>query len=109
MHFLIRWCKSSGMAGAKFLVFKMRRILEPVMERTCGVPKLSRRVTPIWEGVRPFLASLQMCSETSSGFILSQVGARRRYGSAELLIPFPLPYIRPILLCRDFCAENLPL
>ena len=44
---------------------------------TCGTPKLSRRVTPIWEGVRPFLASLQMWSTTSSGFIFSQLGGVR--------------------------------
>ncbi len=64
---------------------------------TCGIPKESRRVTPIWDGVRPFLASLQMWSVTSSGFIFSHVGARRLYGSAELLIPLPGPYMRPIL------------
>eukprot|EP00404_Azadinium_spinosum_P018284 CAMPEP_0180501164 /NCGR_PEP_ID=MMETSP1036_2-20121128/44741_1 /TAXON_ID=632150 /ORGANISM="Azadinium spinosum, Strain 3D9" /LENGTH=55 /DNA_ID=CAMNT_0022509883 /DNA_START=21 /DNA_END=185 /DNA_ORIENTATION=+ len=55
------------------------------------MPKLSRSVTPICDGVRPFLASLQMWSHTSSVFIFNQVGALRRYGSAEDEMPLPLP------------------
>ena len=35
---------------------------------------------------RPFFASLQMCSFTSSGLIFSHVGARRRYGQ-DLSVP----------------------
>ena len=64
---------------------------------TCGIPKLSRRVTPICEGVKPFLASLQIWSLTSSVFIFTHVGARRRYGTADDEMPLPLPYIRPIV------------
>lgn len=40
------------------LARRMRRILEPVMVETMGTPLESLRVTPIWEGVMPFLASL---------------------------------------------------
>ena len=47
------------------------------------MPCESRRVTPIWDGVKPLRASLQMCSTTSSGVVLSHVGGARRYGSAE--------------------------
>jgi hypothetical protein len=47
------------------------------------MPCESRRVTPIWDGVRPLRASLMMCSTTSSGVVLSQVGGARRYGRAE--------------------------
>lgn len=33
------------------------------MEPTWGMPLESRRMTPIWEGVIPFLASLLICME----------------------------------------------
>eukprot|EP00401_Gymnodinium_catenatum_P034301 CAMPEP_0117491980 /NCGR_PEP_ID=MMETSP0784-20121206/18348_1 /TAXON_ID=39447 /ORGANISM="" /LENGTH=75 /DNA_ID=CAMNT_0005286791 /DNA_START=242 /DNA_END=469 /DNA_ORIENTATION=- len=74
----------------------MRKILLPVTVFTCGIPKLSRNVTPICDGVRPFFASLQMWSQTSSVFIFSHVGARRRYGTADDEMPLPLPYMRPM-------------
>lgn len=35
-------------------------------------------MTPIWDGERPFLASLKMCSQTSSGEVLSHEGGVRR-------------------------------
>merc|ERR550514_974745 len=92
------WYRSSGSVGASPFTFSMRKILLPVTVLTCGTPKLSRRVTPICEGVRPFLASLQMWSVTSSGFIFNHVGGRRRYGVAEEAIPLPDPYMRPILI-----------
>jgi hypothetical protein len=44
---------------------RIRRILLPVTKRTWGMPCESRRVTPIWDGVRPFRASFEMCSTTS--------------------------------------------
>merc|ERR1719453_920029 len=81
--FLMRWYKSSGRSGARALTFRMRRILLPVTVFTWGMPKLSRSVTPICDGVRPFLASLQMWSQTSSDFIFNHDGAFRRYGVAD--------------------------
>ena len=62
---------------------RIRRILFPVTNRTWGMPCESRRVTPIWDGVKPLRACLQMCSTTSSGVVLSHEGGARRYGSAE--------------------------
>jgi len=47
----------------------------PVTKRTWGMPCESRRVTPIWEGVRPFRANFEMCSTTSCGDILSHGGS----------------------------------
>lgn len=52
---------------------------------------------PIWEGVKPFLASLQMRSTASSLLVLSQVGARRENGMLEPAIPLPGVCIRPIV------------
>merc|ERR1719382_1996750 len=94
--FLIRKYISSGRVGARPFVFNIRKILLPVTVLTCGIPKLSRKVTPICDGVKPFLASLQMWSQTSSVFIFTQVGGLRRYGRAELEMPLPLPYMRPM-------------
>ena len=53
-----------GVTGVSPAPLRMRRILLPVTEPTWAMPWLSRRMTPIWEGVMPFLASLQMCSWT---------------------------------------------
>merc|ERR1719460_1333431 len=92
--FLIRQYMSSGISGASPLVLSRRRILEPVRPLTWGTPKESRRVTPIWDGVWPFLANLQMWSITSSGLALTQAWGLRRKGIADLAIPLPLPYIR---------------
>merc|ERR1719209_115219 len=58
--------QSSGSSGAMPLLFRMRRILLPVMKRTWATPWESLRITPIWEGVRPFLANLKIWSLTSS-------------------------------------------
>lgn len=44
--------------------FKIRRILLPVTLLTWAMPCESRRRTPIWDGVNPFLANLQMFSCT---------------------------------------------
>jgi len=57
---------------------RIRRILLPVTKRTWGMPCESRRVTPIWDGVRPFRASFVMCSTTSCGDVLSHDGGARR-------------------------------
>ena len=100
MAFLMRWYRSSGMEDARPVgwrevwaimdndqhtpwLFNTRRILLPVTNRTWGMPCESRRVTPIWDGVRPLRASLIMCSTTSSGVVLSHDGGVRRYGRAE--------------------------
>lgn len=49
----------------------------PVTTLTWAIPWESRRMTPIWEGVAPFLASLQIWSTTWSGVVLSHDGALR--------------------------------
>jgi len=75
--FLIRWYKSSGISGASPPAFKIRRILLPVTNRTCGIPCESLNTTPIWEGVIPRRASLWIWSTTSVEVVLSQEGGRR--------------------------------
>ena len=65
----------------------MRRILLPVTCETWAMPCESRRITPICEGVRPFLASLVTWSRTSVGEVFSHDGGVRRYGRADLEIP----------------------
>ncbi len=65
--FLIKQYKSSGMLGARPFFFKRRRIFCPVTDFTCGIPWESRKMTPIWDGVKPFFASLQQCCSTSAG------------------------------------------
>lgn len=55
---------------------------------TCAIPCESRSTTPIWDGVMPFLASLQIVSTTSLAGVFSQLGALRLYGLADRLIPF---------------------
>merc|ERR1740133_704181 len=94
--FLTKQYISSGIDGARPLTFKIRRILLPVTLLTCGTPKESRSWMPIFDGVIPFLAILQMCSSTAAGLIFNHAGARRRYGKDEEAIPLPLPYTRPM-------------
>ena len=53
----------------------------------CAMPKLSRRWTPICEGVRPFLDRRHTCSSTSVAVTFSHDGAVRLYGRAESEIP----------------------
>lgn len=85
--FLIKWYKSSGRPGAKPFAFKILKILLPVTKRTWATPCESLRITPlniqilkiykhaininkvdlpIWDGVKPFLANLKICSLTFS-------------------------------------------
>ena len=80
------------------LDLRMRSTLFPVTNRTCGTPCESRRMTPICDGVKPFRASLQICSPTSAASALHHDGGVREYGRAEELIPFPLLCMRPIFL-----------
>ena len=54
------------------------------------MPCESRRITPICDGVRPFFASLVIWSTTSDGEVFSHEGGVRRYGRADLEIPFLL-------------------
>lgn len=61
------------------------------------MPWLSLSTTPIWDGVAPFFASLQIWSTTASGVVLSQAGGVREYGMAEALMPLPLLCRRPIV------------
>jgi hypothetical protein len=74
----MRWYKSSGRAVARPLMRRMRRILLPVTDTTCGMPHESRRRTPICDGVMPFLAHFTISSTTASGWILHQDGGVRR-------------------------------
>lgn len=83
--------------------FKILRILLPVTTLTWATPWLSRRTTPICDGVAPFRASLQMLSTTVSGVDLNQVGTDREYGIAEALIPFPLLWRRPMVAVECCC------
>lgn len=50
--------------------------------------KTAWKRSPICEGVRPFLASLIICSSTSSLDNFSQLGTERRYGRDDWEIPF---------------------
>lgn len=43
---------------------RILRVLLPVTLFTCAIPWESRRITPMWDGVNPFLAILQMDSST---------------------------------------------
>ena len=43
---------------------RMRRILLPVTLLTWAIPWESLRMTPIWDGVKPFFANLQIFSST---------------------------------------------
>ena len=56
-------CRCSAATGSCCPRRRSRLTLEPVMEPTWGMPLESRRMTPIWEGVIPFLASLLICME----------------------------------------------
>lgn len=49
-----------------------------------------------WDGVNPFLASLQTLSSTCAGVIFNHEGGDLLYGKADLLIPLPPECIRPI-------------
>ena len=44
--------------------FSIRKILLPVTLLTWAIPWESRSMTPIWDGVKPFFANLQMFSST---------------------------------------------
>lgn len=55
--------------------FKILKILFPVTAFTRPIPSVSRRRAPIIDGVRPFLAKLQISATTCSGVFLTQSGA----------------------------------
>ena len=55
-------------------------------------------MTPIWEGVAPFLANLQIWSSTWSGVVFSQAGGVREYGMALDEMPLPLLCRRPMMV-----------
>ncbi len=74
-----------------------RRSISPVTTLTCAIPCESLRTTPIWEGVAPFFASLQIWSTTCSGVVLSHAGGVREYGIALADIPLPLLWRRPMI------------
>ena len=66
----------------------MRSTLLPVTLLTCAIPWESLNITPIWEGVKPFFANLQMCSSTSALVIFNHDGGLLLYGKADEDIPF---------------------
>jgi hypothetical protein len=55
---------------------------------------------PIFDGVKPFLANLKMWSLTSSDDDFNHVGTIRRYGRADLEIPFLQNFIKKKLKIR---------
>lgn len=86
------------------MAFRMRRILLPVTFLTWAMPCESRRMMPICDGVRPFLARRVMCSETSSGVIFNHDGGARLYGNDDLEIPLPPLCMRP--MAAGVCSER---
>jgi hypothetical protein len=89
-------CREEERAEVLPLALRMRSTLLPVTNLTLPTPWESRRMTPICEGVRPFLASLQIRSVTSGVVVFSHEGAVRLKGWAEPEIPLPGPCIRPM-------------
>jgi hypothetical protein len=81
--FLMRWYRSSGSSGARPAVFRIRRILEPVMEFTCAMPRESRSTTPMADGVMPFLALLKISSFTCRNSNRRERQATRRTTSRD--------------------------
>lgn len=73
--FLIMWYKSSGISGAKPFDLRILNTLLPVMILGWVTPWASLKMTPICEGVIPFLAYLMICSTTSSDESLNHEGA----------------------------------
>ena len=65
------------------------------------MPWESRSITPIWDGVIPFLAILEIWSMTLGAVALSHDGADLLYGLAEREIPF--------LLCVHQAQRNSEL
>jgi hypothetical protein len=65
------------------------------------MPWESRSITPIWDGVIPFLAILEIWSMTLGAVALSHDGADLLYGLAEREIPF--------LLCVHMAQRNSEL
>jgi hypothetical protein len=49
-----------------------------VLKRIVKCLETHLKTTPIWEGDKPFLASLQIDSTTSSGVVFNQEGGERR-------------------------------
>eukprot|EP00529_Nitzschia_sp_RCC80_P038756 CAMPEP_0113459256 /NCGR_PEP_ID=MMETSP0014_2-20120614/10353_1 /TAXON_ID=2857 /ORGANISM="Nitzschia sp." /LENGTH=61 /DNA_ID=CAMNT_0000350823 /DNA_START=42 /DNA_END=227 /DNA_ORIENTATION=- /assembly_acc=CAM_ASM_000159 len=54
-------------------------------------------MTPICDGVKPFLAILQTKSSTSADDVFIHDGGERLKGRALLEIPFPGACIRPMM------------
>jgi len=74
----------------------------PVTTLTCATPWESRRTTPIWDGVAPFFASLQIWSTTCSGVVFNHAGGWREYGIAEDEMPLPPLCMRPMFAVLVF-------
>ena len=72
--FLIKLYKFSGISGAQPYFFKILRIFFPVKNLTWGIPCWSLNKTPIWLGVKPFLANLAIKSVTPDGDIVNHFG-----------------------------------
>jgi len=76
---------------------RQHRIYVPVTTLTWATPWLSRRTTPIWDGVAPFLASLQIWSTT-----YWQVRDRRDVQFVDQIIPPALEWSSTML---EECAS----
>merc|ERR1719430_2677104 len=58
----------------------------------------------LWEGVRPFLASLKIWSLTSSDVSFNHCGTDLLYGRADWEIPFPGACMRPMVICGFYLS-----
>jgi hypothetical protein len=53
-------------------------LTDPIIPSVCSLPKTSHcMVSAYWEGVAPFLASLQIWSTTCSGVVFNHAGGLR--------------------------------
>ena len=72
------------------MTFNTRRIFDPVIERTFGIPCESLNTTPICDGVFPFFAIFAISSFNSLDVVVHHEGVLLTYGSVRRAIPFPL-------------------
>lgn len=89
-----------GDFGRKALRFQDADDLRPRDVLDLADRKLVAEDKPDPRGGVPFLASLQICSQTSSGVYLFQGAGARVYGMAERDIPLPFECMRPMALSR---------
>ncbi len=86
--FLMRFARSSGMAGKSWASLRVLLTFLPVMGLTSGMAYWSLRIVPMLLVLWPSLASLMMKASTSSGSYLHQLGGLLLTGRIEWLFPF---------------------